>query len=51
MNEGSLVLRGTVGLQRERAAAKRAVTDLPGVRDVLDLVHVHPVVVPPSPRS
>lgn len=51
VNEGALVLRGTVGLQSERAAAKRAVVDLPGVRDVLDLVHVHHVAVPPTSQS
>ncbi|MEO6881076.1 MAG: BON domain-containing protein [Mycobacteriaceae bacterium] len=52
VNEGSLVLRGTVDLERQRAAAQRTVADLPGVREVLDLVHVHvhPATAPPSPR-
>ncbi len=49
VNEGTLVLRGSVDLQRERAAAKHTVADLPGVRDVLDLIHVHPSAAPPSP--
>ena len=42
VHEGAFVLRGAVHRQEERAAAKRVARGVAGVRDVLDLVHVHP---------